>query len=41
MDYGNFTDPASYNEAISNDQSSKWNEAMFDELDSMKRLEFG
>jgi len=37
MDAGKFSDPTSYNEAISSDQSSDWNKAMIDELDSMKK----
>ncbi|KAK1415826.1 hypothetical protein QVD17_31614 [Tagetes erecta] len=35
MDVGNCNDPISYNEAISSDQSSEWNKAMTDELNSM------
>ncbi|KAK1419614.1 hypothetical protein QVD17_28832 [Tagetes erecta] len=35
MDLGNCNDPISYNEAISSDQSSEWNKAMTDELNSM------
>ncbi|XP_076883210.1 uncharacterized protein LOC143531908 [Bidens hawaiensis] len=30
-------DPISYNEAMSSDQSSEWNKAMIDELDSMRK----
>ncbi|KAJ0862094.1 putative RNA-directed DNA polymerase [Helianthus annuus] len=37
MDPGKLNDPISYNEAISSDQSSEWNKAMIDELDSMKK----
>ncbi|KAK9074591.1 hypothetical protein SSX86_007189 [Deinandra increscens subsp. villosa] len=37
LDIGKYNDPTSYNEAISSDQSSKWNEAMIDELDSMSK----
>ncbi|KAI3796687.1 hypothetical protein L1987_39366 [Smallanthus sonchifolius] len=37
MDAGKFTDPTSYHEAISSDQSSEWNKAMIDELNSMKK----
>jgi hypothetical protein len=36
-DDGKFTDPTSYNEAISSDQSSEWKKAMTEELDSMKK----
>ncbi|KAJ0899334.1 putative RNA-directed DNA polymerase [Helianthus annuus] len=38
MDPGKLNDPISYNEAISSDQSSEWNNnAMIDELDSMNK----
>jgi len=37
MDVGRYTNPTSYNEAITSDQSSEWNNAMLDELDSMKK----
>ena len=37
MDTGKFNGPTSYNEAISSDQSSEWNKAMIDELDSLKK----
>ncbi|XP_068486344.1 uncharacterized mitochondrial protein AtMg00820-like [Phaseolus vulgaris] len=37
MDAGRYTDPTSYNEAITSDQSSEWNNVMLDELDSMKK----
>ncbi|KAD5802268.1 hypothetical protein E3N88_13628 [Mikania micrantha] len=37
MDAGKFTDPTSYHEAITSDQSSEWKMAMTDELDSMKK----
>ena len=37
MDAGKSNDPTSYNEAINSDQSSEWNKAMIDELDSMKK----
>ncbi|KAD3337387.1 hypothetical protein E3N88_32907 [Mikania micrantha] len=37
MDAEKFTDPTSYHEAITSDQSSEWKMAMTDELDSMKK----
>ncbi|KAD4983110.1 hypothetical protein E3N88_19781 [Mikania micrantha] len=37
MDARKFTDPTSYHEAITSDQSSEWKIAMTDELDSMKK----
>ena len=37
MDPGKLNDPIFYNEAISSDQSSEWNKAMIDELESMKK----
>ncbi|XP_076918737.1 uncharacterized protein LOC143579267 [Bidens hawaiensis] len=36
-DAGKHNDPISYNEAMSNDQSSEWNKAMIDELHSMRK----
>ncbi|KAJ0585764.1 putative RNA-directed DNA polymerase [Helianthus annuus] len=37
MDPEKLNDPISYNEAISSDQSSEWNKAMIEELESMKK----
>lgn len=37
MDIGKLNDPTSYKEAINSDQSSEWNKAMIDELDSMNK----
>ncbi|KAD3640650.1 hypothetical protein E3N88_29873 [Mikania micrantha] len=37
MDAGKFTNPTSYHEAITSDQSSEWKKAMIDELDSIKK----
>ncbi|KAD3640349.1 hypothetical protein E3N88_29572 [Mikania micrantha] len=41
MDVRKFTDPTSYHEAITSDQSFKWKKAMTNELDSMKKMMFG
>ena len=37
MDAKRYTDPTSYNEAFTSDQSSEWNNAMLNELDSIKK----
>lgn len=37
LDGGKFIDPTSYKEAMNSDQSSEWNKAMIDELESMKK----
>ena len=37
LDIGNGNDPVTYSDAITCDQSTNWNEAMTDELNSMKK----